>query len=302
MRIQGKARPAAVRRKGIILAGGSGTRLAPMTSVVCKQLLPVYDKPMVYYPLSTLMLAGIRDILLISSPDQLPQFERLLGDGSQWGIRLSYCVQPSPDGIAQAFLLGEEFIGEDPVALVLGDNIFHSSELTQLLREASATTGKATLFGYWVDDPSAFGILEMDADGQVTDLVEKPQDPKSHWAVPGLYFYDADVVQIAKTITPSARGELEITDVNRVYLQQGRLNVSLLGRGTAWLDSGTADALLEASEFVKVIEKRTGLKICCPEEIALRMGFIDREQFRAACATVAKSSYGRSLLKLLESA
>ncbi|MBC7906121.1 MAG: glucose-1-phosphate thymidylyltransferase RfbA [Rhodospirillaceae bacterium] len=291
-----------MRRKGILLAGGSGIRLGPLTSVTCKQLLPVYDRPMVYYPLSTLMQAGIQDILLISSPEYLPQFQKLLGDGSQWGIALSYCEQASPDGIAQAFLLGEKFIGDTPVALALGDNIFYSSELSQLLQNASAVTGKATVFGYRVANPSAFGILEMDAAGTVTSIEEKPQNPKSHWAVPGLYFYDADVVQIAKNICPSPRGELEITDVNRAYLDQGRLTVAFLDASTAWFDSGTADALLETSMFVKAVEERIGQKISCPEEIALSMGYMDRTQFRAACEKVAKSSYGRSLLMLLEDA
>lgn len=289
-------------RKGIILAGGSGTRLMPMTTVVSKQLLPVYDKPMIYYPLSTLMLAGIREVLIISSPDQLPLYQTLLGDGKGWGMSFEYVVQDSPDGIPQAFILGEHFIGEAPVALILGDNVFYGNDLPQILRRASDKADTNTIFGYWVDNPEAFGILTLDADNRPVDIVEKPSEPASSWAVPGLYFYANDVVDISRNLKPSARGELEITDVNRVYLERGDLEVELLGRGTAWLDSGTADSLLEASEFVKILEKRTGLKIACPEEIALLMGYIDREQLARLAREIANSQYGQYLEKVLKTA
>ncbi len=281
--------------KGIILAGGSGTRLYPLTMVTSKQLLPVYDKPMIYYPLSTLMLAGIRDILIISTPTDLPNFERLLGDGSRYGINLSYAVQPSPDGLAQAFLIGEEFIDGDSCAMVLGDNIFYGSGLTQHLREAAGRTQGATVFGYYVDDPERFGIVEFDKDGKAISIEEKPQNPKSNYCVTGLYFYDNRVVEMAKKVKPSARGELEITDLNRMYLEEGSLNVVTMGRGYAWLDTGTMDALSEASEFVKVIEKRQGVMISAVEEIAYVNGWIDREKLLESAEKYGKSPYGEHL-------
>ena len=285
--------------KGIILAGGSGTRLYPVTQVVSKQLLPVYDKPMVYYPLSTLMLAGIRDILVISTPTDTPRFEALLGDGSRWGIRLSYKVQPKPEGIAQAFLLGREFIGGDPVALVLGDNIFHGHDLAQLLSRAAARKQGASVFAYPVKDPERYGVIEFDADGKAVSIEEKPAKPKSRYAVVGLYFYDNSVVEIASTLKPSPRGELEITDVNRAYLARGQLEVVPMGRGYAWLDTGTHETLLEASQFIETIERRQGLKIACPEEAAYRMGFIDAAQLEALAAPLAKSGYGEYLLRVV---
>ncbi len=286
--------------KGIILAGGSGTRLYPVTQVVSKQLLPVYDKPMVYYPLSTLMLAGIRDILLISTPDDTPRFEALLGDGTQWGVRLSYVVQPQPGGIAQAFIVGREFIGKDSVALVLGDNIFHGHDLAQLLSRAVARERGATVFAYPVKDPERYGVIEFDAGGKAVSIEEKPQQPKSRYAVVGLYFYDNGVVEIASKLKPSARGELEISDVNRAYLARGDLEVLPMSRGYAWLDTGTHDALLEASHFIETIERRQGLKIACPEETAYRMGFIDAAQLKALAEPLAKSGYGEYLLRVLE--
>lgn len=288
--------------KGIVLAGGSGTRLYPLTMVTSKQLLPVYDKPMVYYPLSTLMLAGIRDILIISTPTDLPNFEKLLGDGSRYGIHLSYKVQPSPDGLAQAFTLGEEFIAGEPCAMVLGDNIFYGAGLSERLQTAvhSAENGQATVFGYYVNDPERFGIVEFDADGRVISVEEKPKQPKSNYAITGLYFYDSRVVELAKQVKPSARGELEITDLNRMYLEAGYLNVQLLGRGYAWLDTGTMDTLVEAAEFVQVIEQRQGIMISAPEEIAYRNGWITEEQLLYSAKQYGKSPYGEHLRNVAE--
>lgn len=283
--------------KGIVLAGGSGTRLYPLTMVTSKQLLPIYDKPMVYYPLSTLMLAGIRDILIISTPTDLPNFERLLGDGSRYGIHLSYKVQPSPDGLAQAFTLGEEFIAGDACAMVLGDNIFYGAGLGERLQAAvyNAENGQATVFGYYVNDPERFGIVEFDDEGRVISVEEKPKQPKSNYAITGLYFYDNRVVELAKQVKPSARGELEITDLNRMYLEAGDLNVQLLGRGYAWLDTGTMDTLVEAAEFVQVLEKRTGIQIAALEEIAYRNRWIDKKQLIASVDRYGKSIYGQHL-------
>lgn len=284
------------------MAGGSGTRLYPLTMVTSKQLLPVYDKPMIYYPLSTLMLAGIKEILIISTPQDLPNFERLLGDGSRYGVSLSYKVQPSPDGLAQAFLLGEEFIGDEPCAMVLGDNIFYGNGFRKLLQEAvkNGEEGRATIFGYYVNDPERFGIVEFDKDGKVISVEEKPKNPKSNYCITGLYFYDKRVVEYAKTIKPSARGELEITDLNRIYLEEGDLNVKLLGRGFAWLDTGTMDSLLEASDFVQMIQKRQGIEISAPEEIAYLNDWISEETLLEAAAAYGKSPYGEHLRRVAE--
>lgn len=286
--------------KGIILAGGSGTRLHPLTHSVSKQLMPVYDKPMIYYPLSILMLAGIREVLIITTPEDRQAFENLLSDGSQWGMSISYTVQPSPDGLAQAFILGEEFIGKSPVSLVLGDNIFFGHRIEQLLQRATERTAGATVFGYYVQDPERYGVVAFDKDKKAIGLEEKPANPKSNYAVTGLYFYDNDVVEIAKGIKPSPRGELEITDINKVYLERGALNVELMGRGVAWLDTGTHDSLLSASNFIQVVEKRQGLKISCVEEVAYHMGYIDRDQLAKLAEPLSKNGYGQYLQNLLK--
>lgn len=286
--------------KGIILAGGAGTRLYPLTMVTSKQLLPIYDKPMIYYPLSTLMLAGIKDILIISTPVDLPNFERLLGNGNQFGINLSYAEQPSPDGLAQAFIIGADFIGNDDVALVLGDNIFYGNNFSRILKEAVENKNRATVFGYYVEDPERFGVVDFNEEGKVLSVEEKPENPKSNYAITGLYFYDNKVVEYAKNLKPSKRGELEITDLNRVYLEQGTLDVKLLGRGFAWLDTGTMDSLVDAADFVRMVEKRQGIKISALEEIAYNYGWIDKEQLLLSAEKYGKSPYGMHLKKVAE--
>ncbi len=288
------------KRKGIILAGGSGTRLYPVTQSISKQLLPVYDKPMIYYPLSTLMLAGIQDILIISTPDDTPRFESLLGDGSQWGLNISYKVQPSPDGLAQAFILGDTFVGNDLSALVLGDNIFYGHDFNELLGNAMVRSDGATVFAYHVHDPERYGVAEFDQTNKVLSLEEKPKNPKSNYAVTGLYFYDKDVVAMAKSLKPSARGELEITDLNRLYLEKEKLNVEIMGRGYAWLDTGTHDSLLEASQFIATLENRQGLKVSCPEEISYRQGWINASQLEKLAAPLSKNGYGEYLQRVLK--
>ncbi|SFC84634.1 glucose-1-phosphate thymidylyltransferase RfbA [Massilia yuzhufengensis] len=289
----------AKQRKGIILAGGSGTRLHPATLAISKQLLPVFDKPMIYYPLSTLMLGGIRDILIISTPQDTPRFQQLLGDGARWGLNLSYAVQASPDGLAQAFLIGEEFLGDSPSALVLGDNLFYGHDFNTLLERADARRDCASVFAYHVQDPERYGVVEFDAKGKAVSLEEKPAVPRSNYAVTGLYFYDENVAAIARTLKPSARGELEITDLNRIYMEMGKLDVEIMGRGYAWLDTGTHESLLDASQFIATIERRQGLKVACPEEIAYRKGWIDGDRLEALAAPLRKNGYGQYLMRVL---